>query len=101
MLLTSYRTEGVAKRGRGGRGRGVSRGTTSTRGGGSGGGPGSRGGNVTRKPRITKADRAKMDQEKAEREKMGALAAKPSGYGGMSQLASAASMGGTPMVFNQ
>jgi hypothetical protein len=42
-----------------------------------------------------------MDQEKAEREKMGALAAKPSGYSGISQLASAANMGGTPMVFNQ
>jgi hypothetical protein len=38
-----------------------------------------------------------MIQEKAEREKMGALAAKPTGYSGMSQLAS---MGGTPMVFN-
>jgi hypothetical protein len=100
-LLTVYRADGVAKRGRGGRGRGVSRGTTSTRGGGTGGGPGSRGGNITRKPRITKADREKMIQEKAEREKMGALAAKPSGYGGMSQLASAASMGGTQMVFNQ
>jgi hypothetical protein len=100
-LLTSYRTEGVTKRGRGGRGRGVTRGTTSTRGGGTGGGPGSRGSNVTRKPRITKADRAKMDQEKAEREKMGALAAKPSGYGGMSHLVSAATMGGAPMVFNQ
>jgi hypothetical protein len=101
ILLTSYRADGVAKRGRGGRGRGVSRGTTSTRGGGTAGGPGSRGGNVTRKPRITKADREKMNQEKAEREKMGALAAKPSGYAGMSQLASAPSMGGTPMVFNQ
>lgn len=100
-LLINRRVDGLPKRGRGGRGRGVSRGTTSTRGGSTGGGPGSRGGNVTRKPRITKADREKMSQEKAEREKMGALAAKPSGYVGMPQLASAPSMGGTPMVFNQ
>jgi len=62
-------------------------------------GPGSRGGSTTRKPRITKADRARMEQEKLDRAKMGSLATMPGGYGGM--LASAATMGGTPMVFNQ
>jgi hypothetical protein len=38
--------------------------------GASGGGPGSRGGQTVRKPRVTKADRAQMEQEKHEREKM-------------------------------
>jgi hypothetical protein len=96
------RGDGAPKRGRGGRGRGVTRGTTSTRGGAAaGGGPGSRGGNITRKPRITKAEREKMNQEKAEREKMGVLAARPNNaYTGMYPLASAGSMGGTQMVFN-
>jgi hypothetical protein len=41
-----------------------------------------------------------MQQEKLEREKMGSMASMPAGYGGMAQLASAANMGGTPMVFN-
>jgi hypothetical protein len=96
------RGDGAPKRGRGGRGRGVTRGTTSTRGGAAaGGGPGSRGGNITRKPRITKAEREKMNQEKAEREKMGVLAARPNNtYTGMYPLASAGSMGGTQMVFH-
>lgn len=58
-------------------------------------GPGSRGGNTTRKPRITKADRARMEQEKLDRERMGAVAMQPNGYGGLGQL------GTTPMVFNQ
>ncbi|TFB07624.1 Histone promoter control protein 2 [Trichoderma ghanense] len=61
------------KRGRGGRGsRGGARGGA-TRGGattGRGGGPGSRGGAVTRKPRITKTEKAQREKEKAERESM-------------------------------
>merc|ERR1711964_404599 len=65
-------------------------------------GPGSRGGSTTRKPRITKADRARMEQEKLEREKMGSMASMPGGYGSMPHLASAPSnLGSTPMVFNQ
>jgi len=84
------RADGTVKRGRGrGRGGGVgarggrgaaSAGTNSEAGGGRGGGPGSRGGTTTRKPRITKADRAMMEKEKANREKMATLAAKPPGY---------------------
>ena len=75
------RADGTVKRGRG-RGRGgASRGESSGR-GSRGGGRGSRGGATVRKPRVTKADRAMMEQEKIEREKMGAtmaatLAAKP------------------------
>ncbi|KAI0446890.1 hypothetical protein F4803DRAFT_546743 [Xylaria telfairii] len=62
------RGDGLPKRGRGSRGgRGGSRGAATTTGRGRGGGPGSRGG-ITRKPRMTKADRAQMDREKAERE---------------------------------
>ncbi|KAI1186784.1 hypothetical protein F5B17DRAFT_402462 [Nemania serpens] len=63
------RGDGLPKRGRGSRGgRGGSRGAaTGTGRGRGGGGPGSRGG-ITRKPRMTKADRAQMDREKAERE---------------------------------
>ncbi|TVY49197.1 Histone promoter control protein [Lachnellula occidentalis] len=113
------RPDGLPKRGRGSRG-----GRGGTRGGGSRGGaaaaaahaiqasaninprtglpltgPGSRGGSTNRKPRITKADRERMLQEKIEREKMGTMATMPVGYGEMA-LASAANMGGTPMVFN-
>ncbi|ORY09729.1 hypothetical protein BCR34DRAFT_463150, partial [Clohesyomyces aquaticus] len=63
------------RRGRG-RGRGGTvRGETSGRGRGRGGGPGSRGGSTVRKPRVTKADRAMMEQEKHEREKMAATIA--------------------------
>ncbi|EON65117.1 hypothetical protein W97_04354 [Coniosporium apollinis CBS 100218] len=71
------RPEGTRGRGRG-RGRGGStRGETSGR-GSRGGGRGSRGGATVRKPRVTKADRALMEQEKSEREKIAAtLAAKP------------------------
>lgn len=65
------RADGTPKRGRG---RGSRGGATGTR---RGGGPGSRGGRVpgegrggTRKPRITKADKARMDQEKADRERL-------------------------------
>ncbi|GAW13377.1 hypothetical protein ANO14919_027610 [Xylariales sp. No.14919] len=63
------RGDGLPKRGRGSRGgRGGSRGAAASTGRGrGGGGPGSRGG-ITRKPRMTKADRAQMDREKAERE---------------------------------
>lgn len=67
--LTKHSGDGLPKRGRGSRGgRGGSRGAaTGTGRGRGGGGPGSRGG-ITRKPRMTKADRAQMDREKAERE---------------------------------
>ncbi|KFH43777.1 Histone promoter control protein-like protein [Hapsidospora chrysogenum ATCC 11550] len=76
--------EGPPKRGRGSRGgRGGGRGA-STRGGtgsGRGGGPGSRGGSVTRKPRITKSEKAQREREKAERETMAQLSKTPtSGY---------------------
>ncbi|KAI1653397.1 HPC2-domain-containing protein [Daldinia decipiens] len=64
----SGRGEGQPKRGRGSRGgRGGTRAATTGTGRGRGGGPGSRGGAV-RKPRMTKADKAQMDREKAERE---------------------------------
>ncbi|KAI1344538.1 HPC2-domain-containing protein [Xylariaceae sp. FL0016] len=60
--------DGLPKRGRGSRGgRGGSRGAGTGTGRGRGGGPGSRGG-IVRKPRMTKADKAQMDREKAERE---------------------------------
>jgi len=87
-----YRADGSVKRGRG-RGRGGGPGSRGGRGGtaaaaaaaadpgsGRGGGPGSRGGQITRKPRITKAERAQRDLEKANREKMATLAAKPTSY---------------------
>ncbi|KAI1259725.1 hypothetical protein F5Y18DRAFT_433034 [Xylariaceae sp. FL1019] len=62
------RGDGLPKRGRGSRGgRGGSRGAGTGTGRGRGGGPGSRGG-ITRKPRMTKADRQQMDREKADRE---------------------------------
>ncbi|KAI0891979.1 HPC2-domain-containing protein [Annulohypoxylon nitens] len=62
------RGDGLPKRGRGSRGgRGGTRGAAAGTGRGRGGGPGSRGG-VVRKPRMTKADKAQMDREKAERE---------------------------------
>ncbi|KHO01059.1 Histone promoter control 2 (HPC2) [Metarhizium album ARSEF 1941] len=65
------------KRGRGSRGARGSRG--SARGGtgaGRGGGPGSRGGTVTRKPRVTKAERLQREREKAERESMAQISNK-------------------------
>ena len=46
---------------------------------------------------VTKADRARRDAEKLEREKMGAMAARPSTY----VLGSTPNLGGTPMVFSQ
>ena len=83
---TVEKTDGTVRRGRGGRGRGGARGETTgrTRGGGagrgSGGGRGSRGGAAVRKPRVTKGDRAQMESEKAERERMAAVAVKPASY---------------------
>ncbi|KAL6721165.1 HIR complex subunit [Lecanora helva] len=73
---TVERTDGPAKRGRGGRGRG---GTTR---GSRGGGPGSRGGANApgRKPRVTKAAKEQMEKEKAQRENLAVLASKPAGY---------------------
>lgn len=74
---TVERAEGTTtKRGRG-RGRGGGPGSRGGRGGASaaggenstrGGGPGSRGGGITRKPRITKAERAQREMEKKQRE---------------------------------
>ncbi|CAN8105216.1 unnamed protein product [Discula destructiva] len=68
-------TDGPAKRGGRGRGRGGGPGSRGGRGGaeggrGRGGGPGSRGGATTRKPRITKLEKQRMETEKAERENM-------------------------------
>src|ERR1700761_3905400 len=82
-----YRADGTIKRGRG-RGRGGGPGSRGGRGGAAtteggtrrGGGPGSRGGGTTRKPRITKDERAQMEKEKLQREKMASLVPKPSAY---------------------
>ncbi|KAH7063519.1 hypothetical protein B0J12DRAFT_562326 [Macrophomina phaseolina] len=77
---TVERSDGTVARGRGrGRGRGnATRGDAAAARSRGGGGRGSRGGMTTRKPRVTKADRAMMEAEKIEREKMAAtLAAKP------------------------
>tara|TARA_R110002003_G_scaffold269_6_gene17987 strand:- start:218 stop:1177 length:960 start_codon:yes stop_codon:yes gene_type:complete len=76
--LTLDSADGTVRRGRG-RGRGGTvRGDATGRGRGRGGGPGSRGGSTVRKPRVTKADRAMMEQEKKERESLAAtIAAKP------------------------
>jgi hypothetical protein len=113
LPLTFHRADGAPKRGRGRGSRGGTSRSTGARGGaavaaGAGSrsstaltGPGSRGGSTTRKPRITKADRARMELEKVEREKMGSMASMPGNYGGMAQLASAGNLGNTPMVFNQ
>lgn len=81
-LLIQLRADGTAKRGRGRGSRGGATRGSATRGGATSGntsgrnnlpssGPGSRGGIGTRKPRVTKADRARMEQEKIEREKIG------------------------------
>lgn len=89
LLTLHHRADGTIKRGRGrGRGGGPgSRGgrntaTATEKGAGRTSGPGSRGGGVTRKPRITKADRAQMETEKLQREKMATLVAKPAAYPG-------------------
>lgn len=75
---TVERADGTVRRGRGsGRGsRGGGRGDASS-GRGRGVGRGSRGGGTGRKPRVTKADRARMENEKRERESMAATASKP------------------------
>ncbi|POS84320.1 hypothetical protein EPUL_005545 [Erysiphe pulchra] len=76
------KADGTAKRGRGRGSRGGATRGSATRGSASSvntsgrnnlpsSGPGSRGGIGTRKPRVTKADRARMEQEKIEREKIG------------------------------
>jgi len=71
-MLILNRADGTVRRGRG-RGRGSAvRGETTGRGRGRGGGAGSRGGTTVRKPRVTKADRAMMEQEKLQRENMAA-----------------------------
>jgi len=108
-VLTISRADGPPKRGRGRGSRGGASRSTG-RGGANAAekasrglplsGPGSRGGSTTRKPRITKADRARMEQEKLDREKMGYLSSLPSNGAGLA-LASAPAMGSTPMVFNQ
>ncbi|KAL5354224.1 HIR complex subunit [Pseudogymnoascus australis] len=111
-----------SKRARGSRGRGGARVASGTRGGhagsaaGAAGGAGAagkdggkegsaRGGGATRKPRITKADRARRDAEKVERERMGVLAVR-GGYGGGMERGGHGGgvhgghhLGGTPMVF--
>lgn len=81
IFIPRHRADGTVKRGRG-RGRGSStRGSGAGRGGATGGGTtGTRGNPATRKPRVTKAAKALMDQEMREREKMAVLAAKPMGY---------------------
>ncbi|KIX01065.1 uncharacterized protein Z518_10131 [Rhinocladiella mackenziei CBS 650.93] len=83
------RADGTIKRGRG-RGRGGGPGSRGGRGSaaaseggaGRGGGPGSRGGGITRKPRMTKADRLQLEKEKLAREKMAPIMAKPTAYPG-------------------
>lgn len=50
--------------------------------GGAGGKTGARGGGTVRKPRITKAERARREQESHDREKNAPLAAKPASYVG-------------------
>lgn len=108
------RGDGPPKRGRGrgrggasGRGRGASAlaGVAGVNLGRPTHGPGSRGGSTTRKPRITKADRARMEQEKKDREQMGAMNSMPGtstgNYGTTAAHPLSASMGNTPLVFNQ
>lgn len=56
---------------------GATRGGASSGGTGRGGGPGSRGGTTTRKPRISKAERAQREQEKAQREPISKLGEGP------------------------
>ena len=84
---TGDKAEGISKRGGRGRGRGNGVGSRGGRGGaasaaggegsGRGGATSSRGTGVTRKPRITKAERQQRDLEKKQREQVGsALATK-------------------------
>ncbi|KAG9250604.1 uncharacterized protein F5Z01DRAFT_361339 [Emericellopsis atlantica] len=73
----------LPKRGRGSRGGrmgtrgGTTRGGASSGGAGRGGGPGSRGGTTTRKPRISKAERAQRELEKSQRESLSKLGEGP------------------------
>jgi len=79
------KNEGAAKRGGRGRGRGGGPGSRGGRGGaasaagtegsGRGGGAGSRGSGITRKPRITKAERQQRELEKKQREEAGSALA--------------------------
>ncbi|KAI9707312.1 MAG: hypothetical protein M1836_000272 [Candelina mexicana] len=77
------RADGTVKRGRG-RGRGGStRGSGSGRGGAAAGNSTStRGSTTIRKPRVTKAARALLEEEKRQREQSASLAPKPSTYPG-------------------
>ncbi|KAG9246175.1 hypothetical protein BJ878DRAFT_498141 [Calycina marina] len=103
------RGENFPKRARG-RGRGgAARGTGTTRGGAAAAlnreglprtGPGSRGGNTNRKPRMTKADRARMDAEKVERAKLGGMSSLPIGFQAPMTVPSSSNLGSTPLVFN-
>jgi hypothetical protein len=56
----------------------------------------SRGGSITQRPHITKADRARMEQEKLDRQKMATMTQTPGNHGGgMAQLASVPNMSNT------
>ncbi|GAD92182.1 hypothetical protein NFIA_071320 [Paecilomyces variotii No. 5] len=102
------RADGTIRRGRGrGRGSGRGRGTShhqpplasaipiSQETGLPVRGPGSRGGTTTRKPRITKAARLQMEQEKQERERMGhAVSHEGRGRGGYSRGGGPSNRGG-------
>lgn len=77
--LTNHRADGRAKRGRG-RGRGgISRGTGRAVAAKDGPAGATKLGTV-RKPRVTKAAKQQMEQEKVQRENMAILAAKPSTF---------------------
>lgn len=76
LLINTCRADGSTKRGRGkGRG-GTTRGTKGAAAATSKAAP------AVRKPRVTKAARVLMEQEKVARESMAVLAAKPMGYPG-------------------
>ncbi|KAL9034566.1 MAG: hypothetical protein Q9214_006989, partial [Letrouitia sp. 1 TL-2023] len=77
------RADGTVKRGRG-RARGPRGGTSggSSRGGANGGGTSTTKSGQPRKPRVTKAAKLQMEQEKVQRESMAPLAAKPTHYPG-------------------
>ncbi|KAI4213471.1 MAG: hypothetical protein LQ351_003972 [Letrouitia transgressa] len=78
-----YRADGTVKRGRG-RARGPRGGTSggTSRGGANGGGTSTTKSGQPRKPRVTKAAKLQMEQEKVQRESMAPLAAKPTHYPG-------------------
>ncbi len=81
VLTVNHRADGVSKRGRGkGRGggtRGTGKGGATTN-----GAPSTRAVPAVRKPRVTKAAKVQMEQEKLQRENMAVLAAKPTNYPG-------------------